>query len=40
MNQRLSKAQSARLNHDNSFSVEINDSVSCDGVCLTVISKD
>lgn len=29
-----------RLNHDNSFSVEINDSVSCDGVCLTVISKD
>jgi len=29
-----------RLNHDNSFNVEINDSVSCDGVCLTVISKD
>ena len=28
-----------RLNHDNSFNVEINDSVSCDGVCLTVISK-
>jgi len=29
-----------RLNHDNSFHVDINDSVSCDGVCLTVISKD
>ena len=29
-----------RLNHDNSFNVEINDSVSCDGVCLTVISKE
>ena len=29
-----------RLNDDNSFNVEINDSVSCDGVCLTVISKD
>ena len=29
-----------RLNHDNSFNVEVNDSVSCDGVCLTVISKD
>ena len=29
-----------RLNHDNSFNIEINDSVSCDGVCLTVISKD
>ena len=29
-----------RLNHDNSFNVDINDSVSCDGVCLTVISKD
>ena len=29
-----------RLNHDNSFNVEINDSVSCDGVCLTVIYKE
>ena len=29
-----------RLNHDDSFNVDINDSVSCDGVCLTVISKD
>ena len=26
-----------RLNHNNSFEVSINDSVSCNGVCLTVV---
>lgn len=29
-----------RLNHDNSFEVSINDSVSCNGVCLTVVRTD
>ena len=29
-----------RLNHNDSFHVDINDSVSCDGVCLTVINKN
>jgi len=29
-----------RLNHNDSFHVDINDSVSCDGVCLTVIDKN
>ena len=29
-----------RLNHNNSFEVSINDSVSCNGVCLTVIRTD
>ena len=29
-----------RLNHDNSFEVSINDSVSCNGVCLTVVKTD
>ena len=29
-----------RLNHNNSFEVSINDSVSCDGVCLTVVRTD
>jgi len=27
------------ISHDHSFNVEINDSVSCSGVCLTVIEK-
>ena len=29
-----------RLNHNNSFEVSINDSVSCNGVCLTVVRTD
>ena len=29
-----------RLNHHGSFEVSINDSVSCNGVCLTVVSTD
>ena len=29
-----------RLNHNDSFEVSINDSVSCNGVCLTVVSTD
>ena len=29
-----------RLNHIDSFDVSINDSVSCNGVCLTVINTD
>ena len=29
-----------RLNHNNSFDVSINDSVSCNGVCLTVVRTD
>ena len=29
-----------RLNHNGSFEVSINDSVSCNGVCLTVVSTD
>ena len=29
-----------RLNHNDSFHVDINDSVSCDGVCLTVVDKN
>ena len=29
-----------RLNHNNSFKVSINDSVSCNGVCLTVVRTD
>ena len=29
-----------RLNHNNSFEVSINDSVCCNGVCLTVVRTD
>ena len=29
-----------RLNHNNSFEVSVNDSVSCNGVCLTVVRTD
>ena len=29
-----------RLNHNDSFEVSINDSVSCNGVCLTVVRTD
>ena len=29
-----------RLNHNNSFEVSINDGVSCNGVCLTVVRTD
>ena len=29
-----------RLNHNNSFEVSINDSVTCNGVCLTVVRTD
>ena len=29
-----------RLNHNNSFEVSINDSVSCNGVCLTVVRTE
>ena len=29
-----------RLNHNNSFEVSITDSVSCNGVCLTVVRTD
>ena len=29
-----------RLNHNNSFEVSINDSISCNGVCLTVVRTD
>ena len=29
-----------RLNHNSSFQVSINDSVSCNGVCLTVVRTD
>ena len=29
-----------RINHNDSFDVSINDSVSCNGVCLTVVKID